>query len=176
MTFGLMIDRRHTMSTDEKGAIGPDAVTSEYIAIDYKALGAKIKQVRGNVTQADFAKQYGITRADISKIERGEVRPAAELLYNICLKHHLSIEWMLSGHEPSTAPTQEELFKKELFTSAIVKGESDKEAPANLRPAPILEITDMIEWFRLHPEDFYLVNKMIQGKKLMLDALKELEK
>jgi hypothetical protein len=34
----------------------------------------------------------------------------------------------------------------------------------------------MIEWFRLHPEDLILVNKMIQGKKLMLDSMKELEK
>ena len=41
---------------------------------------------------------------------------------------------------------------------------------------PILEITEMIEWFRLHPEDLCLVNKMIQGKKLMLDSMKELEK
>jgi transcriptional regulator with XRE-family HTH domain len=164
------------MSTDEKGAIGPDAGSGEYIAIDYKALGAKIKQVRGAVTQADFAKQFGLTRADVSKIERGEVRPTAELLYNICLKHHLSIEWMLSGHEPSMESSQEELFKKEIFTSAIAKGGPVKEAPANACAMPILEITDMIEWFRLHPEDFDLVNKMIQGKKIMLEALKELEK
>ena len=75
------------MSTDEQGAIGPDSLTGEYVAIDYKALGLKIKHVRGTATQADFAKQFGITRAEVSKIERGEVRPTAELLYNICLKH-----------------------------------------------------------------------------------------
>ena len=99
------------MSTDEKGAIGPEALTNEYVAIDYKALGAKIRQVRGPATQADFAKQFGIARGEVSKIERGEGRPTAELLYNICLKHHLSIEWMLSGHEPSLEPAQEDLFK-----------------------------------------------------------------
>ena len=158
------------MSTDDKGAIGPDAVTSEYVAIDYKALGAKIKQVRGSVTQADFAKQYGITRADISKIERGEVRPAAELLYNICLKHHLSIEWMLSGHEPSPETGQEELFKAEPVKAAPVQ-----EGPPAVCETPILELTEMIEWFRLHPEDLCLVNKLIQGKKLMLDSMKKLE-
>ena len=162
------------MSTDEKGAIGPDDVASEYIAIDYKELGAKIKQVRGTATQADFAKRFGITRADVSKIERGEVRPTAELLYNICLKHHLSIEWMLSGHEPSIVPAnsaQEELFKEE-----IVKAEPVKEEPAGICDTPIMEITEMVEWFRLHPEDLCLVNKLIQGKKLMQEAIKELEK
>ena len=159
------------MSTDEKGAIGPDAPTGEYVAIDYKALGFKIKHVRGTATQADFAKQFGITRAEVSKIERGEVRPTAELLYNICLKHHLSLEWMLSGHEPSLESAQEELFKEESIKAAPVK-----EGPPEVCATPILEITDMIEWFRLHPEDLCLVSKMIQGKKLMLDSMKELEK
>jgi transcriptional regulator with XRE-family HTH domain len=159
------------MSTDEKGAIGPDALTGEYVAIDYKALGSKIKHVRGTATQADFAKQFGITRAEVSKIERGEVRPTAELLYNICLKHHLSLEWMLSGHEPSLESAQEELFKEE-----PVKAEPGQEGPPAVCATPILEITEMIEWFRLHPEDLCLVNKLIQGKKLMLDSMKELEK
>jgi transcriptional regulator with XRE-family HTH domain len=159
------------MSTDEKGAIGPDALTGEYVAIDYKALGSKIKHVRGTATQADFAKQFGITRAEVSKIERGEVRPTAELLYNICLKHHLSLEWMLSGHEPSLESAQEELFKEEPVKAAPVQ-----EGPPAVCATPILEITEMIEWFRLHPEDLCLVNKMIQGKKLMLDSMKELEK
>jgi transcriptional regulator with XRE-family HTH domain len=159
------------MSTDEKGAIGPGDLTGEYVAIDYKALGSKIKHVRGTATQADFAKQFGITRAEVSKIERGEVRPTAELLYNICLKHHLSLEWMLSGHEPSLESAQEELFKEE-----PVKAEPVKEGPSAVCATPILELTDIIEWFRLHPEDLCLVNKMIQGKKLMLDSMKELEK
>ena len=158
------------MSTDDKGAIGPDALTNEYVAIDYKALGAKFKHVRGAATQADFAKQFGITRAEVSKIERGEVRPTAELLYNICLKHHLSLEWMLSGHEPSLASDQEELFKEEPIKAAPVK-----EKQPTMCSTPILDMTDVIEWFRLHPEDLCLVTKMIQGKKLMLDAMKELE-
>jgi transcriptional regulator with XRE-family HTH domain len=159
------------MSTDEKGAIGPDDLTGEYVAIDYKALGSKIKHVRGTAFQADFAKQFGITRVEVSKIERGEVRPTAELLYNICLRHHLSLEWMLSGHEPSLESAQEELFKEEPVKAAPVK-----EGPPAVCATPVLEITEMIEWFRLHPEDLCLVNKMIQGKKLMLDSMKELEK
>jgi transcriptional regulator with XRE-family HTH domain len=159
------------MSTDEKGAIGPDASAGEYVAIDYKALGSKIKHVRGGATQVDFAKQFGITRAEVSKIERGEVRPTAELLYNICLRHHLSLEWMLSSHEPALESVQEELFKEEPVKAAPVQ-----EGPAAVCATPILEITDLIEWFRLHPEDLRLVNKLIQGKKLMLDSLKELEK
>jgi transcriptional regulator with XRE-family HTH domain len=159
------------MSTDEKGAIGPGDLTGEYVAIDYKALGSKIKHVRGTATQADFAKQFGITRVEVSKIERGEVRPTAELLYNICLKNHLSLEWMLSGHEPSIESAQEELFKEEPVKAAPVK-----ESPPAVCTTPILELTDMIEWFRLHPEDLCLVNKIIQGKKLMLDSMKELEK
>ncbi len=164
------------MSTEEKGAIGPDALTGEYVAIDYKALGAKFKHVRGAANQAEFAKQFGITRAEVSKIERGEGRPTAELLYNICLKYHLSIEWMLSGHEPSVDSAQEELFKKEPVKREPVKAAPSKEATPVLCTTPVLDITDMIEWFRLHPEDLDLVNKIIQGKKLMLDAMKELEK
>jgi transcriptional regulator with XRE-family HTH domain len=164
------------MSTEEKGAIGPDALTGEYVAIDYKALGSKFKHVRGTATQADFAKQFGITRAEIGKIERGEGRPTAELLYNICLKYHLSIEWMLSGHEPSPESVQEALLKEDPVKQEPEKAAPVKEGPRTACATPILEITDMIEWFRQHPEDLCLVNKMIQGKKLMLEALKELEK
>jgi transcriptional regulator with XRE-family HTH domain len=164
------------MSTEEKGAIGPDALTREYVAIDYKALGSKFKDVRGTATQADFARQFGITRAEVSKIERGEGRPTAELLYNICLKYHLSIEWMLSGHEPSLEPAQEALFKEEPIKQEPEKAAPVKEISRAACATPILEITDMIEWFRLHPEDLCLVNKMIQGKRLMLEAMKELEK
>jgi transcriptional regulator with XRE-family HTH domain len=164
------------MSTEEKGAIGPDALTGEYVAIDYKALGSKFKHVRGAATQADFARQFGITRAEVSKIERGEGRPTAELLYNICLRHHLSIEWMLSGHEPSLESAQEELFKEDPVKQEPLKAAPVKEGPRAACATPILEITDMIEWFRLHPEDLCLVNKMIQGKRLMLEAMKELEK
>jgi transcriptional regulator with XRE-family HTH domain len=163
------------MSTDDRGAIGPDALTGEYVAIDYNALGAKFKHVRGTATQADFAKQFGITRAEVSKIERGEGRPTAELLYNICLKHHLSLEWMLSGHEPSFASAQEELFKEEPVKEEPVKSAPVKEKQPAMCATPILDMTDVIEWFRLHPEDLCLVTKMIQGKKLMLDAMKELE-
>ena len=159
------------MSTDEKGAIGPDGLTGEYVAIDYKALGSKIRHVRGTATQADFAKQFGIPRAEVSKIERGEGRPTAELLYNICLKHHLSLEWMLSGHEPSNESAQEELFKEEPVKAAPVQ-----EAPRAVCETPILELTEVVEWFRLHPEDLGLVNQLIEGKKLMMDAMKKLEK
>jgi len=161
------------MSADEKGDPGQDANSGDYITIDYKALGAKIRQVRGSTTQADFARQFGITRADVSKIERGENRPTAELLYNICLRHHLSLEWMLSGHEPTSEPAQEELFKGDIVKSEPVKA---LEEPAKVIATPILDLTELVEWFRLHPEDLDSVTKMIQGKKIMLEALKEFEK
>ncbi len=161
------------MSSDEKGALGQDANSGGYIAIDYKALGAKIKHVRGSATQADFARQFGITRADVSKIERGEERPTAELLYNICLRHHLSLEWMLSGHEPSSHPAQEDLFKSNIMKEEPVKVREER---AEVAATPILDMTELIEWFRLHPEDLESVTKMIQGKKIMLEALKEFEK
>jgi hypothetical protein len=81
---------------------------------------------------------------------------------------------MLSGHEPSVPPTdsaQEELFKEE-----IAKAEPVKEDAAGGCETPILDLTEMVEWFRQHPEDLCLVTKLIQGKKLMQEAIKELEK
>ena len=163
------------MSTDEKGSVGPDAAAGDYVAIDYKALGAKIRQVRGAATQVDFAGQFGITRADVSKIERGEVRPTAELLYNICLKHHLSIEWMLSGHEPSGGPAKEGPVQEELALEGSARDISRNVPPPTACVAPILDLTDIVEWFRVHPEDLTLVNKIIEAKKLLADAIKELE-
>ena len=82
----------------------------------------------------------------------------------------------MSGHEPSLETAQEELFKENPLKQEPGKAAPVKEGPRMACATPILEITDMVEWFRLHPEDLCLVNKMIQGKRLMLDALKKLEK
>jgi transcriptional regulator with XRE-family HTH domain len=82
-----------------------------YTKIDYKLLGKRIRHIRGSESQAEFAKKFFISQTDISRIERGEVRPALDLLYSICIYRNISLYWLLSGSEPMKGPVPEDRFE-----------------------------------------------------------------
>ena len=70
-----------------------------YTEIDYRAVGERIKSLRGLKSQEDFGKQFSLAQVDISRIERGEVKPTPELLYNICINYGKDFSWILIGKE-----------------------------------------------------------------------------
>ena len=70
-----------------------------YTEIDYKNIGERIKSLRGLKSQEDFAKDFGLSQVDVSRIERGEVKPSTEILYNICIKYEKDLAWILTGEE-----------------------------------------------------------------------------
>ncbi len=56
-----------------------------------------MKGLRGAESQNDFGKKFMLTQADISRIERGDVKPTPELLFNICIFYEKDLEWLLTG-------------------------------------------------------------------------------
>lgn len=69
--------------------------------LDYKALGERLKKIRGKESQSDFANKYGLSQADVSRLERGEVaNPSIDDLFNICINNNRNFEWLLYGDEP----------------------------------------------------------------------------
>lgn len=72
----------------------------EYKKIDLKAIGKRIRELRGPLSQLAFARQLNVHQVDISRLERGEtVNPSPELLLNICRLQNppISMEWLVSG-------------------------------------------------------------------------------
>lgn len=75
-----------------------------YQKIDLKGLGERIKELRGNESQGSFAEKFGVSQADISRLERGTIiNPSPELLFNICISSHVDLQWLLTGEEPPRA-------------------------------------------------------------------------
>lgn len=78
--------------------------------------GERIKQVRkrGGLSQAGFAKNLGISRAHISKLENGQAVPSRQLLTLISEVYFVRLEWLVDGvgpMEPDTAKYEKAIQK-----------------------------------------------------------------
>jgi transcriptional regulator with XRE-family HTH domain len=57
----------------------------------------RIKQLRGNLTQEEFAKAIGIKRTLISDYETGRTKPTSDILEKISRKGNVNVNWLLTG-------------------------------------------------------------------------------
>ncbi|MFY9268533.1 MAG: helix-turn-helix transcriptional regulator [Candidatus Manganitrophaceae bacterium] len=65
--------------------------------ISPEKVGERIRLVRGNRTQTEFAKALGVKKQNyISRYERGRI-PAPDLLVRIAEMGKVSIDWLLTG-------------------------------------------------------------------------------
>lgn len=60
-------------------------------------LGERIKKVRGNLTQPEFAKTISVHDITIGRWERGETKPDSEALEKICNLYNINPVWLLLG-------------------------------------------------------------------------------
>jgi transcriptional regulator with XRE-family HTH domain len=69
-------------------------------SIDWLAVGRRVRELRGfDLTQADFARQIGVSQSYLSAIELGRNEAGAEVLLSISREFGRSIEWLLTGEE-----------------------------------------------------------------------------
>jgi transcriptional regulator with XRE-family HTH domain len=75
-------------------------ITNPDSPIDWKAVGRRIRQLRGfDTNQAEMASAVGVSQSYLSAIERGKKEPGAAVLYRIARRYGRSIEWILTGTE-----------------------------------------------------------------------------
>jgi transcriptional regulator with XRE-family HTH domain len=67
--------------------------------INWKAVGQRLRALRGDMTQAQFAKRVGASQGYLSHLERGEKEIGPEILLRISQLCDRSMEWMLTGSE-----------------------------------------------------------------------------
>ena len=76
-------------------------------------LGNRLRLLRKNRTQKEFASQYGIPQGTLSKFERGKLEPGIDFLTEVSKGEEVPINWILTGemddrikkwtiHEPTT--------------------------------------------------------------------------
>jgi transcriptional regulator with XRE-family HTH domain len=62
-----------------------------------EGLGARIREVRGKISQEDFARQTGINKSTLGRYERGVNSPDTNAIAAICRAFHVNHEWLLTG-------------------------------------------------------------------------------
>jgi len=64
------------------------------------AIGRRLRQVRGfETSQTEFAQRLGISQSQLSKYERGQAAPTAEVLRRLKDSFGISIDWLLTGSD-----------------------------------------------------------------------------
>lgn len=77
----------------------------ENVEIDWKAVGRRIRELRGfDTTQAELAREIGVTQGYFSHLEKGQKEPGALILYKIAKKYSTTVEWLLVGNPPTRKP------------------------------------------------------------------------
>ncbi|MCP5047007.1 MAG: helix-turn-helix transcriptional regulator [bacterium] len=67
--------------------------------MDKKQIGSRIRKLRvdSGVKQEDLAKLLGVSRAKLSRFETGEIKPTANVLFDLKFIFSTSIDWILAG-------------------------------------------------------------------------------
>ena len=59
-----------------------------------------MKFLRGETSQAEFAKFFGINQNTIGRYERGERTPDAEFIFELCRRTGVNLRWFILGEGP----------------------------------------------------------------------------
>jgi len=64
-----------------------------------KTIGKRIRHLRGDLTQVEFAENLGIKQAMVSRYEADKEVPSPRVLLKIAVYTGKSMEWILTGKE-----------------------------------------------------------------------------
>lgn len=68
--------------------------------LNFTEIGKRIKILRGDMQQIDFANLLGLERQqDVSKIENAKTKPSLEFLLKISVHFKKSFQWLLTGQD-----------------------------------------------------------------------------
>ena len=66
-------------------------------------LPARIKKIRGELTQSEFGEIVGVTQGSINKYENNINLPGEDVLEKIAIYGGVTVQWLLHGEEPAAA-------------------------------------------------------------------------
>lgn len=82
---------------------------------DYKAIGARLREVRGSLSQTAFGEPIGYKYGYVRDCEHGK-KPSLEYLFKVSSYYSVSLEWLLKGISSMDAnkPKVEAVFDPDL--------------------------------------------------------------
>lgn len=72
-----------------------DVKSNTKMMFDKNTVAARLKELRGPISQAEMARQVGIAQQGWARYESGKVVPGAEALHQICESSGVSADWIL---------------------------------------------------------------------------------
>ena len=77
----------------------PDARLPSQVEIDWKAVGRRVREIRGfDTDQKRFASVLGVSQGQLSRYEQGASEMSAKVLLRLARTAGKSIEWVLTGN------------------------------------------------------------------------------
>ncbi|MBP7528112.1 MAG: helix-turn-helix transcriptional regulator, partial [Syntrophorhabdaceae bacterium] len=67
------------------------------IAHTYKEIGTRLKELRGDLSQAEFAAILSIKQQQYNRYETGRVKPPLNIVQKISEVRRVSVDWILTG-------------------------------------------------------------------------------
>lgn len=69
----------------------------------FLGLPQRIKEIRGKLTQVEFAEKIGVTQGQVTNYEKGINKPGYEILNRIAILGEVAVGWLLKGEETALA-------------------------------------------------------------------------
>ena len=66
-------------------------------SLDLRAMGSRIRALRGDILQEDLALKIGISQGQLSKIESGRLAPTLDALVRLSNQFGKTLDWIVTG-------------------------------------------------------------------------------
>lgn len=83
------------------------------VHIDKQELGSRIRLIRGDRSQKEFARIMKCTQSHLSALELGKSSPSVDFLNRLAVVSGRSYNWLLTGDEMPTRPSRRKTSEKE---------------------------------------------------------------
>ncbi len=100
---------------------------------DTKATGQRIRGIRGNLSQREFAGKIGVTQVEVSRYERGMRTPPVEILLKLSVLGNVSVDYLLQGQGKEASSAAEPTESYERTTEMLWMGNLAKPDQSLLR-------------------------------------------
>lgn len=98
-----------------------------------ETLGDRLKYLRTSMglTQLDMSEKTGISRSNISRIEKNEISPSSNVIVQICTSFDVSFAWLLTGEgemrKEASVPAEEPVQKLSMDEKILLNNYRDME-------------------------------------------------
>lgn len=118
-----MIEKTKRLLGGKTGKAMFDLVPSSDVVLgtltDLKKAGARLEELRGELTQSEFAEKYGIHSNSLGRYERGERPMDIEFAARLCFDKDINPNWLLFGLMPKRGFKTLSTLPEEVYMRAV---------------------------------------------------------